>query len=104
MKTFLSPFRAAMTFLVSYLLATPLTSHISLSLRETHWDNVMTYVFWLFSPLIWLGVILAAVCAVAGVVFVLAAIIDAFHAKKRAKSRLVAMQARAAGFVKSVTH
>ncbi len=43
-----------------YLIAAPLTSLISLDMRETEWANVMTYFIWLFSPFIWMFCIVGA--------------------------------------------
>ena len=52
----------AVTAIVSYLLAAPLTSLISLDMRLTEWTNIMTYVFWLFAVVIW-GFIMVMVAA-----------------------------------------
>lgn len=39
--------------LIAYLMAVPLTSHISLDLRETDWLHLMTYVWWVGSWIVW---------------------------------------------------
>lgn len=49
--------------LVAYLMAAPLTSLISLDLRETEWLHVLTYVWWAGSWVVW-GLIALAVGAI----------------------------------------
>lgn len=52
--------------LVAYIMAAPLTSLISLDLRETEWTHVMTYVWWAGSWVVW-----GFIALTAAVVFVI---------------------------------
>ena len=42
--------------IVSYLIACPLTSRISLDLTQTHWTDLMTYIIWFFAGFIWTAI------------------------------------------------
>ena len=57
--------------LFSYVIAAPLTSHISMDVSQTDWANLWTYAFWAFGSLIW-----SAFFAVG--IFIIAAIITVF--------------------------
>lgn len=39
--------RSLIILFVSYILAAPFTSLISMDLTQTAWTNILTYVFWL---------------------------------------------------------
>lgn len=45
--------RAIIAIVLGYILAAPLTSTISLDMRETEWLNVWIYVMWVSSMAIW---------------------------------------------------
>lgn len=45
--------RMLILLFVSYVAAAPLTTHISMDLTATDWNNLWTYFFWLFSFVIW---------------------------------------------------
>ena len=49
--------RIVFGLVISYLMAAPLTELISLDMTQTHWGNILTYVIWMFSGVIWLFII-----------------------------------------------
>lgn len=61
--------RIIFSLFLGYILAAPLTDKISLDLRLTEWGNLLTYVWWLTSGLVWtlasFGIILAFAALVA---------------------------------------
>lgn len=61
-------FRSFVVLLLSYVAAAPLTDKISMDLSKTEWDNLWTYVIWLFSFGIWFGIVVLLFIALAGVV------------------------------------
>ena len=52
------------SILISYIMAAPLTSRISLDITQTEWTHIMTYVFWVFGGVIWALIVLAIVALV----------------------------------------
>ena len=61
--------RIIWSLFLGYISAAPLTDRISLDLRLTEWTHLATYVWWMFSGLIWglvgLGILAAFTAAVA---------------------------------------
>lgn len=51
--------------LVSYILAAPLTSRISLDLTRTEWTHIMTYVWWGASWFVWAIIAFVAMILIA---------------------------------------
>lgn len=63
--------RTLFSLVVSYIFAAPLTSLISLDLRATEWANIMTYVVWACSGLIWVAMFYVVVLLIAGIAVVM---------------------------------
>lgn len=61
-------FRTLVLLLLSYVAAAPLTDKISMDLSKTQWDNLWTYVFWLFSFGIWFVITVLFFIALAGAI------------------------------------
>ena len=62
--------------LITYLMAVPLTKHVSMDLSLTNWSSLWTYFYWLFSPVLFSFVIGFIFNAFLLVVWVLLFIID----------------------------
>lgn len=58
-------FSVAFSAAIMYVIAAPLTVHISMDLTQTHWANAWTYVFWLLGFPIWLLLLLVGMIAAA---------------------------------------
>ena len=59
--------RTLFSLVVAYIFAAPLTSLISLDLRATEWTNILTYVIWACSGLIWIAIFYVVVLVIAGI-------------------------------------
>lgn len=94
----MNPFRAAISFLVAYLMAAPLTTRISLNFTETDWSSAATYAWWLFAPFIWVFIVLCAAGSAFGIIYLGAALIDS----KNANARVAKMRSRAADLSRSI--
>lgn len=85
-------------FMLTYILAAPLTNHIYLDFTQTDWGNAATYGYWIFAPVIWacIACVLAAIGI--GLAFIVAMAIDA----KNARARAATLRDRAAKLARSI--
>ena len=57
--------RNIIAIVIAYIMAAPLSAHISMDVTLTNWNNIWTYVIWAFSMLIWKLIVYAIVFSLA---------------------------------------
>lgn len=68
--------KLVVSFGLLIILAAPLTDLVSMNLANTEWQNILTYLFILFSPILWAWIIFGVIMVVIGVYAICAVILD----------------------------